>query len=571
MSSKKITKTKVNDKNEKSAIGKIVNKGGLSKLIGKAGSPQEEATSPGVKKVPQKKQQLKDVKRRNIEDLKSVASEINSYAPDYRGDNAKKTFAIDSRIRNEINSNQGTQQNFKKGGFTVKFPMDAKKAQTANHYQNNKGNSKRCVYDPSLGPRNRFNTNFDKSMDIYHTNHASDPQLRPTHKIDIEYKNKLEEQIDERKKRHKSYLPLKPDYDVMVRYQSADNLSKIINKNNIDTDNPLLSKRVQNLDKRRRYFWENLVNNSQSYAEIIDNKHQNTFEKEYPQTDRPTNKFDKKNTPAILNEIFRSKNKHDQPDKDIFHDQLDKLVANDSFRHKPHRDFLKKQMIPEDIDRVVMHRKMNRDDKYYADQKAYNTTEPKSNLQLGNVYSAAKDEYVNNRARNGLFPTIEIKPNGHLNENCRVEQLKKKHSRPAIFNIETANQENDNRVNSYNNHVFNKGDYPKFNTQKYEKSSQRNEVYVNNDLDIANIIQNRRSSNKYDNYAPTNNYNRIVVANNITPNHGCYHSQNYNILNHQNTAGRKVQPSIPWEVSNMYPKQYNTMEYKNHAAPLLKD
>ena len=84
-------------------------------------------------------------------------------------------------------------------------------------------------------------------------------------------------------------------------------------------------------------------------------------------------------------------------------------------------------------------------------------------------------------------------------------------------------------------------------------------------------MKNKRNANTYDNYGPTKNFNRIVVPDSITPNHNCYQSQNYNILNHQNQAGRKIQPSIPWDVSNMYPGQYNTMEYKNHASPILKE
>ena len=80
------------------------------------------------------------------------------------------------------------------------------------------------------------------------------------------------------------------------------------------------------MEKRRKFFWENLVNSSVSYAEIVEKR--NHPEIEQPKTERLVSKSEAK-TRDLFNEIFRPTRIHDQPNKDIFHDQLDKLVAND--------------------------------------------------------------------------------------------------------------------------------------------------------------------------------------------------------------------------------------------------
>ena len=72
---------------------------------------------------------------------------------------------------------------------------------------------------------------YDNQYDIYHPNFGADPALRPTVKVDLDYKEGLQEQIDERRNRTKSYVATKPPLSDMTRAQSCDNISAVIKKN----------------------------------------------------------------------------------------------------------------------------------------------------------------------------------------------------------------------------------------------------------------------------------------------------------------------------------------------------
>lgn len=543
MSSKKKDALKKQNTTKGSVMLKVVKPSSKQEA---APSEPEPPTNENEKKKEESKKALK--RKKNVKDIEKKMIEIEESNTNQLTEGVKKAAKKDQNIDNESVGNEVYDVQKKNPEFNNKFLIQR-------HYEQNAGNLHRNIYDKKLGPRNRFN-NPDKSCDIFNQMHSGQPEFKSSHKENTEQKNTLLGQINERKNRDKNFLCRKPNYD-QTRHRSQDNLANVVSSSEHDA----FERKIENpkkfttkdllLNNKLKFIEENLVKNPLSYAEIIRQKSNEPTKPngiQYPMTERPKNKSQ----------------------KDIFHDQVDRLMAMDQIQHQKHIDFLKLQMLPEDKTRSKVQQRVAVTQKSDRDIKPYYTDPPKSvqpRHYLKDVYSASRNDYLNNRAKNGLHPTIEIQNNGQVNYECRNNHQIKKRNRPSFFNIEKVNNTSENRANIYNNYSKRtESPIGKF-CRPYQSTRIRDEIYTRNSCDVQNCVKRSHKLNYEPQPLKTDVYKSQAPEVKPTLNY-CYSGQNYDIINHQHMQRRDIRPNIPWNVTNMYP---STMDYKFKLAASAKE